>query len=320
VNLLIIGAGSIGTRRARICKANGHRVAVCDTDTEKAVALGAAMGWRITGTQSLYFDLRTALETERFDAAFICTPPEHHLDAIELCAERQTHVFIEKPLCDTLDVERITRAWNLMREAGCIAIMGQSYRHLQSLRTFGDMIDLKNLISGYIISGQHLADWRKGDPKQSPYAKDGIVLTSLSHSLDIANYLFGEIDTLTALVGNSGTYAGDDAATVLIRTARGAQIVIQNDYWKRPRETRIGAAWATDDLPNHFEWELPLSEVDSMYVRETLHFIDAVKRGVQLQPDFLQGVKVMEWIDAVKRSRGTWERTEGLWQTLAKRQ
>jgi hypothetical protein len=43
------------------------------------------------------------LDQTPLDAVFICTPAAAHLPVAEACLERGVHVFVEKPLADTLE-------------------------------------------------------------------------------------------------------------------------------------------------------------------------------------------------------------------------
>jgi len=60
------------------------------------------------------------------EGVILATPNDVHLDQALECAERRRHVFVEKPLADTLDAaERIRDA---CRDTGVILMVGHAFR------------------------------------------------------------------------------------------------------------------------------------------------------------------------------------------------
>lgn len=88
MRLAIIGLGHIGLRRARLLREMGHFVAGMDTDPVKHDA-GLIEGF--------------SYHADRYDAVFICTPPESHAAVGIVAANAGAEaLFVEKPLSDTM--------------------------------------------------------------------------------------------------------------------------------------------------------------------------------------------------------------------------
>lgn len=309
---IIVGCGSIGARRARILKALGVDVVVYDKVYGRSEKLADEL--------SIYALMRTGNivpQYKDYDVVLICTPPSSHIELATAFAEIGINLFIEKPLAPCLDIEAITRLLRTMQEKGVWGLMGMSYRQLPSLREFANKLCDKPILSAEMYAGQYLEDWCPNVNIRETYhvkqGEGGIVLDSLSHELDICNWLFGEIDAITGLVGNTGEWAIDDTVTCLVKMQSGAAVSIHLDYWARPREHYINVVWADSGDQNTARWVFEPSEADAMYEGEMRHLVRCVERDIQGQPDIFQGVKTLEWLDAVRRSKGTWERIDNVW-------
>lgn len=95
MNILIVGLGSMGKRRARLIQGllAGHTVAGVD-NTERRCDEARELG--ITA----YTSLPEALEAETFDAAFVCTAPLTHAIIIDELLNAGLPVFSELNLVD----------------------------------------------------------------------------------------------------------------------------------------------------------------------------------------------------------------------------
>lgn len=318
---LIIGCGSIGSRRARILKELGVEVVLCDTNilshsfTTTIVELGLAAGY--TDSDKAIRERGAVAGSAPCDVALICTPPSTHLDIALQCAGQGMHLFIEKPLSNWLDKRRIVQLTYKMQVNGIIGIMGQSYRFCPSLIAWRQQISDKIVLHASINSGQHLSEWTAGDYHTSIYAgkqDGGIVMASLAHSLDQAQWLFGVIDAASGLIANSGELGieADDTATLLLRMKSGAQVTIHNDFLQRPRRNEIAAMWTGGGSL----WNLTTADVDAMYRAEMEHLVKCIEQRYQGQPDIAMGVLNLEWMEAVQRASdtGTWQRVSNFWK------
>ncbi len=321
--ILIIGYGSIGSRRMQLLQELGAEVLVCDTDTRKAQAAVDAGAW-------IGFVTLNSAMNYKFDAALICTPPSSHLDIALRVAGAGCNLFIEKPLSNSLDKKKITQLIYKMQTNSLWGIMGQSYRFCPSLIEWRKQILDKPLLYGSINSGQHLNGWTPGrDYHSSIYASKengGIVLSSLSHSLDQAQWLFGEIEAVAGLISNSGELGieVDDDATLLLRMKSGTQVMVHNDFWQLPWRNEISAVTTgldTEIQGNSTIWNMQHGDAEDMYQAEMEHLVKCVKLGYAGQPDIAQGILNLEFMEAAQKASntGTWQRIGEFWKEVTGR-
>jgi len=95
--ILVIGAGSIGARHAANLALLGASVGVVDALPALAQRVCHEQGCRYVES------VDDALRSGAFEAAVICTPNHLHIPIAQQAAEAGLHVFIEKPLSNSLD-------------------------------------------------------------------------------------------------------------------------------------------------------------------------------------------------------------------------
>src|SRR5690606_11541965 len=93
MRVLVIGCGSIGTRRARILRGMGVDVLGVDVDPLRAA--------EATDGHATTLDL--ALHDRTLRAAVVCTPPATHVPIALDCLKAGLVVFVEKPLALSMD-------------------------------------------------------------------------------------------------------------------------------------------------------------------------------------------------------------------------
>ena len=317
---LVIGCGHIGARRAKVLHALGFELLLHDTDLVRANLLRSEIGTRVVvNVQEIMLGIK-----DSFDIALICTPPDSHLRLATQAAESGMNVFIEKPLSDQWDEQGMTRLVETLQAHSVWGMMGNSYRFLPSLREFRRSFIDHDLIAADIWAGQHLADWHPGEAYRDSYtARIGVVYESLSHLLDLCNWLFGEIHSISALVGNSRALdiKSTDTATCLVRMQSGAAVTIHCDFLQRPRDFHIDVVCATPEDATHHRWVFLPSEAEEMYQKEMEAMKRALEIDLQPQPDIYQGIATLDLINSaiLSSNTGTWRNPEDLWKKLARR-
>ena len=103
VRVVVAGAGKMGVLHAAVLSMTPGVTLAGFQD----VAPGAATRLRGTGFAApLTTDIHALLREQRPDAAWVCTPPDTHLDVARTCIEAGVAVFVEKPLAQSLDAAR----------------------------------------------------------------------------------------------------------------------------------------------------------------------------------------------------------------------
>ena len=197
VNLALIGtgawSGSVGDAMMKSSKVN---LLTCyDPIRDKREALSAR--FRCENEQS-YEDV---LKRDDIDGLHLATPNHLHAEQTLLAARYGKHVFVEKPIANTIDDGRKMIA--ACQEAGVVLMVGQHLRRLTGIRKLKELIDGGSIGSPIQIEGNYSQNlgfaltpesfrWR-GDDTGCPA---GSLMTMGIHHADVFNYLFGPIKSV----------------------------------------------------------------------------------------------------------------------------
>jgi predicted dehydrogenase len=293
---LVVGAGSIGRRHARNLRGLGcAHVAICDPDAERrhAAAEDASAG--------LHADVETALAAVAPDVVIVCTPPSSHVAVARAAVAAGAHVLIEKPLSDSMErVDALAAEASAARRVVQVGYNLRFHPGIRQLKAIVEDGDIGGVLLASAEFGQYLPDWRPWqDYRQSYTARHslggGIILDG-SHEIDYVLWLLGAPTELACMAGRVSALEMDveDAATILLRMAGGAQASVSLDCVRRTytrRCTLIGeagtASWdytanevvvhcAGDVLPTRIAYEFAPND---MYVAELEAFLVAVTQG-----------------------------------------
>jgi predicted dehydrogenase len=319
--VLVIGAGSIGSRHLRNLRAVGVKdLIACDPREDNLVKLAG----ELPGLRT-FPDYRDALKAEvSIDAGFICSPTSYHMEqALEL-AHRDIALFIEKPLSH--DQEGIADLLAEVNRRGLPTMMAMCYRFHPGVTRIRKLIKEDAIGSVYSVnffSGQYLPDWHPWADYRTEYSANrslggGVILDSI-HSLDSLRFIFGEPQDVIGCYGTVSDLEIDteDLAAAVIRYPDGMIAEIHEDYLQRAKSSRclfIGEK-------GNIEWTggenlIRVSEAESkswreitydfsaneMYVAEIKHFLDNLAAGVPMSPDMADGVRTLALAEAVRRS------------------
>ena len=132
--LAILGTGRWAPRLAAAAGRAGLRVVTCYSRDERA-RTEFAERFRCEAAAGL----EEALGHPEVEGVVIATPNDVHLDHTLACAELGRHVFVEKPMADTLEAgERMRDA---CVEAGVVLMVGHGFRRLGAARRAKKLID-----------------------------------------------------------------------------------------------------------------------------------------------------------------------------------
>jgi len=226
VRVLIAGLGAIGQRHARNLRATwgdglellayrrrGLPFVVTDTlERDDSRTVESELGLTV------FHDLDEALAA-RPDAVFVCTPSSLHLEVAQRAAAAGCHLFIEKPLSDSLSGVQQLR--DTVHSNGLIALIGCQWRFHPCVRWLADLMhtgQLGRLVRAEIDYGEHLQDWHPYEDYRTSYAAradlgGGVALTQI-HDYDLAWWLFGAPRTVIASGGHLSTLEIDVEDTV----------------------------------------------------------------------------------------------------------
>ena len=207
---------------------------ICGRDEAGVRNAAARFGWREHAT-----DWREVVRRDDIDVVDICTPGDTHLP-IALAAARAGKVILcEKPLANNVaDAERMLDA---VRAAGVIHMLCHNYRRVPAVALAKRLIAEGRVGEVRHYRGTYLQDWLVNPdvPRvwrlEKSKAGSGALGDILSHSVDLARHLVGEIAEVAGMLetfiperpapeggGRLLPVEVDDAALSLVRFEGGA--------------------------------------------------------------------------------------------------
>jgi len=322
MNILIAGLGSIGRRHLT----NLRRIEPGANLTiwhQRSRSHGPP---ELPGLAARHvYSVEEALET-RPDVAVITSPASVHIPTALAMAREGVHLFIEKPLSHTL--EGINDLLVLCRRQNLVLMVGYNLRFYEPLQLIKKALDdgrVGRVLTMRAEVGQFLPDWRPGtDYRATGSARNelgGGVVLELSHELDYARWLMGEVTSVMARVARLSNLEIDteDTAEIILQFSNGALGSIHLDMIQQPatRTCRISGTegtitwdWESDrvhlfEARNRTGQDLgPVRDIDrnEMYVAELRHFLDCIKGNATPLIDGNDGRRVLEIALAVRRS------------------
>jgi predicted dehydrogenase len=321
--LLVVGLGSIGRRHARVARLVRPGMTVA--------------AWRHRrndeplppDVSSAVWSLDAALAFAP-QAAVVASPASHHLDAALALASAGVPLLVEKPIA--AQPEGVAALIATCDQRGLVLMTGYNLRFLPSLQRFrallGDGV-IGTVLSVRAEAGQYLPGWRPdSDYRQTVSARSALgggVLLELSHEFDYLRWIFGEAQTVSAIVARQSALEIDveDTAHVVLGfapSALGPRVLatVTLDFIRHD-STRscmvIGSAgtlrWngitgVVDCLrAGVSEWDTlcvaPVAR-DATYVDEWSAFLAAIEDGAAVPVTGRDGLAVLEIVDAARRS------------------
>jgi predicted dehydrogenase len=310
--LLVIGAGSIGSRHAGNARALGVTdIAVTDPDASRRDQLAAATGARAFAT------LDEALSWPP-SMAIICTPPATHLALARRCAEQHCDVLIEKPLAASTD--GIAELQSTLAARGTRAAVAYQLRFHPAIARMRDLVAsgaIGRLLGLQAEYGQYLPSWRPTRDYRDTYtaqaALGGGILLDASHEIDYTRWIAGEMSAVFASLSRQSDLQIDveDTAAMVIKFQSGPIGEVHLDCVQRGyarRCTLIGSEatvrWdSTTGLrittaagAAHDEPLVPAP--NDPYVAELRAFLD----GAPTLATVADGARIMAILEAARRS------------------
>jgi len=193
----IIGCGGIALQNhlpgLELCP-DTRLVGLCDNDDgvlERAV--------QQTGAPVHTQDFNELIRRDDIHAVIIATPNASHAPMAIAAASNGKHVLCEKPLgmnqAETLDMLRCAR------EHGVRHMTAFTYRFVPAMRYMKHLVESGGIGQPYHIRTCRLQDWgdrNLGWRQSSRMAGSGELGDMLSHRLDYAHFLIGDMKRLTA--------------------------------------------------------------------------------------------------------------------------
>lgn len=320
--ILIVGYGSIGARHAKIAR------------TLLPTADIRILSKHITSApeyfNGVFSELADAL-CFKPNISVICSPSNDHLYFANAFSNIGSNLLVEKPISDgALGVSELIKKCT---KKYLVLQIGYNLRYFDSLTKLKALIEEKaigEIYSAHIEVGQFLPDWRKNmDYRKSvsaSRAKGGGVLLELSHEFDYLMWIFGDPNRVMAISDKLSLLELDveDSAKIILEIPRGhgspnkTLISVNMDFCRRNTERAcviVGSGgslrWSFSKnsietyFPGDHDWKEAYSSVqkiDDTYYKQWEFFINCIEKKIFLSESGVAALKVLNLIDAIKRS------------------
>ena len=262
MKVLFFGLGSIGQRYCRLLRDN--------FDLDIFALRSPKVSWRNEYfLKPLHHNLYNWDEVGQIkpDVAIITNPTYLHIETAIKCAERGMHLFITKPLDCRLD--KLTYLTNLIATKELTSYLASPLRHLPIIQELKKRTYRNSTWQFTCLTD--LAKWRPYKTYSAEYAKGGGVLLELSHELDLAVYLLGDVLKISGFTFNLGT--STDAEDIAYVTM----------HHKSKNISYHNLSLICDTEERYFEFENVKYDVavdDSVFLNELRYFFDHLGKPI----------------------------------------
>ncbi|OFW10836.1 MAG: hypothetical protein A3G20_09120 [Acidobacteria bacterium RIFCSPLOWO2_12_FULL_59_11] len=316
---LIIGCGSIGNRHLENLKQLGvGDLLVFDVQDDRRREVKERFGAEVAT------DISTAL-CKNPKAAIICSPTHLHLEHALAAARAGCHLFIEKPLADSLD--GLDELMAEIKQRRLQALVGCNFRFHPGLRHVKSLLDdgaIGKIISARAHFGYYLPDWHPMEDYRKNYSAQasmggGVVLDRV-HEIDYVRWLLGEVTEVAAMMNHASSLQIDseDVAEILLRFQCGAIGSLHMDYVRRTYGCTLeitgeegtihwsyqgsNVRWyrAETALWQTLQW--PPYETNQMYLEMMRHFLRVLAGEEEPLMNLSEGRRVLQIALAARQS------------------
>lgn len=314
--ILIAGFGSIGRRHLRNLKTLGYKNFVLYRSGKSIMPDDQIKDIPVE------YDLKKAFAYKP-KAVIIANPTSMHMRVAIEAANFGAHLFIEKPISHTMDgVKELLR---LVKKKRLLVQVGFQYRFhplLQKVKSLLDDNVIGSVTSVQAHWGEYLPNWHPGEDYKESYSANeklggGVILT-LSHPFDYLRWLFGDVESVSALAGKTGGLEIDveDTADILLNFKSGVIGSVHLDYLEQPAEhfmriigqngviiwDNLGfvkwykeGKWKELKVPEGFER-------NKLYLDEMAHFLSCINKNEQPLCTLDDGINALRIALAAKQS------------------
>jgi len=221
MRVAVIGAGMWGPRLAAAAQRAGLDVATCFSRTpEKAEKLGVPVAASFEAAIGAV------------DGVILATPNDVHAEQAVACAALGKHVFVEKPIADTL--EAAARIRDACVEAGVVLAVGHGFRRLGAARRVGELVQEGRLGTVVLAEATFSLPGKLGPQAWRAHRSRNpggpLMQLGIHHADTLAAWL-GPVRRTTGVMARVHTDADiDDVGVATLEFASGALGVLTGSY------------------------------------------------------------------------------------------
>jgi predicted dehydrogenase len=172
------------------------KVLVGKSITPELEETAKTLGW-----EEVDCDWKRVVERKDIDIVDVSTPGYLHHPMVIAAAKAGKHIFCEKPLANTLtEAKEMLKA---VEKAGVMHMVNFNYRRVPAVALAKKLIQEGRIGDVYHYHGAYLQDWIISPDfplvwrLEKKYAGSGALGDIAAHAADLAEFLIGEIDTVT---------------------------------------------------------------------------------------------------------------------------
>lgn len=228
-----IGTGGWGKNHARILSHLGVLCAICDVDKEKSEEFGKKY------SVNSYDSIDSLLNSEEFDAAFVCTPTSTHSSIASQLIQSHKHVFVEKPL--TYLSEEGEDLLELSNKNKIVLSCGYIERFNPAVGVVKDFVKSKKY--GELV----MLEFHR-ENRMPLHIKDvGIIYDTSVHDIDTAMWLFDETPEVIFAKAGKIKHEHEDFASIMLGF-KDNKVAIISSNWITPTKVRRFDAVCTEGI------------------------------------------------------------------------
>jgi predicted dehydrogenase len=185
----LLGCGNFANVHAQIVTSMPDAVelvALCDRNEEKT----AVFRKKYAPNAATFIDHRRMFEQAKLDLVIVALPPYGHSDEVELAAQHEVHILMEKPIALTSDhawkmVEAVEEA-KIKSQVGFMFRFGEAVERFKQMQEAGETGAVGLMSARYFCNALHADWWRMKDKS------GGQLVEQVIHMFDLLRYLGGE--------------------------------------------------------------------------------------------------------------------------------
>ena len=223
----IVGTGMWAPRLASAAERAGLELVICfSRDEAGRTAFAERFGCDSAAT------LDAAIVHPRVEGVVLATPNDVHEQQALACAEHGRHVFVEKPIADTVEAgERMRRA---CAEAGVALMVGHAFRRLGAARRVKQLLD-EGALGRVVLAEANMSlpgsfkagAWRAERERN----RGGPIMQLGIHHVDTLAYWLGPVRGASGRFAHVHTAADiDDVGVVTLQFESGALGTVTGSY------------------------------------------------------------------------------------------
>ncbi len=290
-----IGTGGWGKNHARILSQLGVLSAICDSDKDRSKEFGEKF------SINYYDSVDSLLNSEQFDAAFVCTPTSTHSAIASQLIQSNKHVFVEKPMTylseDGKDLLELAKKNHVILSCGYIERFNPAVGIVKDLVTskkYGDLVMLEF----------------HRENRMPLHIKDvGIIYDTSVHDIDTAMWLFNDTPEVVFARAGKIKHEHEDFASIMLGF-KDNKVAIISSNWITPTRIRNFNAVCTEGvissdfisqevrIETKNDTEIPRNEKEEPLLLEIQNFLGAIegKNDLMVKPE--QAVNVTKIAEA----------------------